>query len=208
MPEPEKKTCDARAPVWVVALVVLGVMIVTSAAVLPMFMGEYLAALRNSSKQGDGAQANGADGGDSSQGDFFAGGGMQGQRQVERELTPTPLTATAKFPFKAVFAYAAGESLPFKPEEVNSDFVQSQLSLSINPSVDYLLLFITGARFNEYSRDGFPDAATVIAEVRPEEVRGIIERWQGKFAVFTEPFSVADELRRLRNDKPVLESSP
>lgn len=204
MPEPEKKTGDVRAPVWVVALVVLGVMIVTSAAVLPMFMGEYLAALRNSSKQRDGAQANGEGGQD----DFFAGGGMQGQRQVEQQLTPTPLTAPAKFPFKAVFAYAAGDSLPFKPEEVNSGFVQSQLSLSINPSVDYLLLFITGARFNEYSRNGFPDAATVLAEVRPEELRGIIERSQGAFKVFTKPAQVANELTRLRNAKPVLESSP
>lgn len=205
MPEPDKKTGDVRAPVWVVALVVLGVMIVTSAAVLPMFMGEYLSALRNSSKQGDSAQADGGEGG---QGDFFAGGGLQGQRQVEQELTPTPLTTTAKFPFKAAFVYAAGESLPFKPEEVTSGFVQSQLSLSINPSVDYLLLFITGARFNEYSRDGFPDASTVVAEVRPEEVRGIIECADGAFAVFSEPAQVANELSRLRSAKPVLESSP
>lgn len=206
MPEPEKKTGDVRAPVWVVALVVLGVMVVTSVAVLPMFMGEYLSALRNSSKQSDSAQANSNGGG--SQGDFFAGGGLQGRRQVERQLAPTPLTAPAKFPFKAVFAYAAGDSLSFKPEEVTNGFVQSRLSLSINPSVDYLLLFITGARFNEYSRNGFPDAATVVAEVRPEEVRGIIERADGAFAVFTEPAQVANELGRLRNAKPVLESSP
>ncbi len=203
MPETEKNTRETRAPVWVVALVVLGVMIVTSAAVLPMFMGEYLRALRNSSKQDDVAQANGG----GSQGDFFAGGGLQGQRNVEQEITPTPLTAPAKFPFKAVFAYSTGDSLPFKPEEVNNSFVQSDLSLSINTSVDYLLLFLTGARFNEYSRNGFPDAATVVAEVRPEEVRGIIERSQGKFAVFTEPAQVANELTRLRNAKPVLESS-
>ncbi len=208
MTEPEKKTGDVRAPVWVVALVVLGVMVVTSVAVLPMFMGEYLSALRNSSKQGDGAQANGGDSGDGSQGDFFAGGGMQGQQQVEQGLTPTPLKVPARFPFKAVFAYAAGESLPFKPEEVNSGYVQSDLSLSINPSVDYLLLFLTGARFNEYSRNGFPDAATVLAEARPEEVRGIIERSEGAFTVFTEPAQVANELGRLRNAKPVLESSP
>jgi hypothetical protein len=207
MPEPEKKTGEVRAPVWVVLLVVLGVMIVTSAAVLPMFMGEYLSALRRSSKSGESAQA-GGDASDSSQSDFFSGGGMQGQQQAEQELTPTPLTVPPKFPFKAAFAYSTGESLPFKPEEINSGFVQSQLSLSIDPSVDYLLLFFAGARFNEYSRDGFPDVATVLAEVRPEEVRGIIERWQGKFAVFTDPSGVANELGRLRNTKPVLESSP
>jgi hypothetical protein len=203
MPEPEKKTGEVRAPVWVVLLVVLGVMIVTSAAVLPMFMGEYLSALRRSTKSGDDAQA-----GSDTQSDFFAGGGLQGSQSADQELMPSTLGVPPRFLFDAAFAYSAGGGLPFKPEEVNSSFVNSELSLSIDPSVNYLLLFISGARFNEYSRDGFPDVVTFLAEVRPEEVRGIIERSEGKFAVFTEPAQVANELGRLRNTKPVLESSP
>jgi hypothetical protein len=204
MPEPERKTGEVRAPVWVVLLVVLGVMIVTSIAVLPMFLGEYLGAVRRSAQSGSGAET----GSDSGQNDFFTGGGMQRPYTVEQAFTPSTLNVPAKFSFAAAFVYSAGEGLPFKPEEINSDFVQSQLSLSIDPSVDYLLLFLAGMRFNEYSRDGFPDVMTVLAEVRPEEVVGIIERAKGKFAVFTDPDDIANELGRLRDSKPMLESRP
>jgi hypothetical protein len=204
MPKPEKKTGDVRAPLWVSLLVILGVVIVTSVAVLPMFFSEYLSVLKRSSNDDRGSESS-----DSSQGDFYVGGGsLEGLQNAEQAFTPATLTVPRKFPFAAAFAYSAAGELPFRPEDINDDFVHSRLSLSIGPSVDYLLLFIASTRYNEYSRIGFPDVLTVLDAARPEELLGIVERAEGRFSVFTDPADVANELIRLRKMPPVLESRP
>jgi hypothetical protein len=185
----------------VAILVVLAV----SAFVLPPFVSEYLEMAEREQRF---AEDGGAEPGAESE--FFAT--RRESRNTMRDLPPDigkrtaiPLTTSPDFAFPAVFAYSVAGELPFKPEEVNPSYVDFHLGLSIAGNTDYLLLFLAEPTFAAYYEQGFPDAAALIAELKAEEVRGIIERVAGEFSVFTLPEETGGELQRLRQASPVLE---
>ncbi len=196
---------EVRAPVWVSALVAILVVGVTSAILLPPFIVEYLRVSQMASK----APASGdAEDGSAGPSDFYIVGGMDMPESAEIASMPISLRVPRRYGFDAAFALGVVGSLPVSPERLDEQQVKSALGLSIDPGVDYFLLFLAAPRFNEYSRGGFPDAVTVLDSVKPQEVRGILERVKGRFILFAEPAQVANELSRLRKEAPMLESSP
>lgn len=186
------------APAWVVMTVAILVVLAVSAFLLPPFVSEYLKVAEMRSRY---AEDNDAEHGPESE--FFAAGpGGQGAvRDLPPDIgkrTPIPISAGPGFSFPAVFAYSVAGELPFRPEEVNQSYVDFNLGLSVAGETDYLLLFLVETSFAAYYEQGFPNANTLLVELRSEEVFGIIERVDGEFAVFTVPEDVGSELERLR----------
>jgi len=186
------------APVWVVMTVAILVVLAVSAFLLPPFVSEYLKVAEMNQRYAEDSEAE-----PRPESEFFAAGpGGQGAvRDLPPDIgkrTPIPISAGQDFPFAAVFAYSVAGELPFKPEEVNQSYVDFNLGLSVAGETDYLLLFLVETSFAAYYEQGFPDAVALLAEVRTEEVIGIIERVNGEFAVFTVPEDVGGELERLR----------
>jgi len=178
----------------VAILVVLAV----SAFILPPFVTEYLkvAEMNKRYPEDTGAEAG-------SEREFFtAGPGGQGTVQDMPpdigKRTAIPISAGQNFAFPAVFAYSVAGELPFKAEEINQAYVDFNLGLSVAGGTDYLLLFLAETSFAAYYEQGFPSATALLAEVRSEEVFGIIERVDGEFVVFTAPEDIGNELERLR----------
>ncbi len=185
----------------VAILVVLAV----SAFVLPPFVSEYLEMAEMKQRYADDSGAE-----PEAESEFFTARPIS--RDAARDLPPVigkrtaiPLSAGPDFAFPAVFAYSVAGELPFKPEEVNQSYVDFHLGLSVAGDTDCLLLFLAESTFAHYYEGGFPDAAALVAELKAEEVRGVIERVDGDFAVFTLPDEVGSELQRLRQASPVLE---
>ena len=186
------------APAWVVMTVAILVVLAVSAFLLPPFVSEYLKVAEMNQRY---AEDN--DAGPGPESEFFtAGPGGQGAvRDLPPDIgkrTPIPISAGQDFPFPAIFAYSVAGELPFRPDEVNQSYVDFNLGLSVAGDADYLLLFLVETSFAAYYEQGFPGASALLAELRSDEVFGIIERVKGEFAVFTVPEDIGSELERLR----------
>lgn len=198
-----KQGSELRAPAWVSVLVAVLVILIASSFLLPPFVAEYLRASRLAGSGPREAQ----EGADQS-GDFFLGGGMDVPESAELAAMPVSMRILRSSPYGAAFAVRASGGLPFAGEKLDEQQVKSELGLSLDASVDYFVLFLAAPRFNEYSRSGFPDAQTVLDSLKPQDVRGILERVGGGFSLHSEPAQVANALTRLRESPAVLESSP
>jgi len=184
------------APVWVVTTVAILVVLAVSAFLLPPFVSEYLKMAEMSQRYSEDTRVE-----PGPESEFFAAGpGGQGAvRSLPPDIgkrTPIPISAGPDFPFAAVFAYSVAGELPFKPDEVNQSYVDFNLGLSVAGDTDYLLLFLAEPSFAAYYEQGFRGASGLLAELRTEEVLGIIERVGGEFTVFTAPEDIGDEIAR------------
>ena len=174
------------------------VVLVVSAILLPPFVSEYLEMVEMSERFGENVEAE-----PGPESEFFAAGpeGRDAARDLPPDIgrrTAIPISVDAGFAFPAVFAYSVAGELPFNPEEINQSYVDFNLGLSVAGDTDYLLVFLVETSFAMYYEQGFPGATALLAEVRTEEVVGIIERIAGEFAVFATPDDIGGELGRLR----------
>ena len=186
------------APVWVVMTVAILVVLAVSAFILPPFVTEYLKVAEMNQRYAEDSEAE-----PRPESEFFAAGpGGQGAvRDLSPDIgkrTPIPISAGSGFSFPAVFVYSVAGELPFKPDEVNQSYVDFNLGLSVAGETDYLLLFLVETSFAAYYEQGFPSASGLLAELRSDEVFGIIERVKEEFVVFTVPEDIGSELERLR----------
>lgn len=157
------------APIWVALTVAVLVVVIVSALLLPGFIRTYLdlaEAERQHSQEAPAMELPGTAGEEpeaaAPTGVVYAG-------------EPIPLTVPAGYRYDAAFALRADGPLPFQPADITPSFLKTNLKLGLPGGRSYVALFIAAAPFDHYERAGFPAAPELLANLRDEEVFGIIE---------------------------------
>ncbi len=180
------------APIWVALTVAVLVVVIVSAIVLPGFIRTYLdlaEAERQHSEEAPTMEMPGMMGTEpeapAPAGVVYAG-------------EPIPLTVPSGYPFDAAFALRADGPLPFKQADITPSFLKTNLKLSLPPSRSFVALFIDSAAFDHYERAGFPPAPELLANLRDDEVFGIIEVTPDETRAYLSAQDIADAAAELR----------
>jgi len=190
-------------------LVVLAVVVVVSAVALPPML-RVLSVNRQQSSDSSRTDAEGrgmsAESAIISEARRWRGGGNARSDSGALEMVPLAVSGSG-LPFDAVFVCGVSE-LPFEPSQVTPGFTSFELGIAVDPEADYLALFLAEPLAARYRDTGWPNAASLLESVSPLDVRGLIERIDGRLAVFATLDEVAEELDRLGRLRGTTEPAP
>jgi len=179
------------APIWVALTVAVLVVVIVSAIVLPGFIRTYLDLAEAERQHSQEAPPVGMPSlGEEPESANPAGVVYAGE--------PIPLSVPAGYAFDAAFALRADGPLPFKQADITPSFLKTNLKLSLPPSRSFVALFIDSAAFDHYERAGFPPAPELLANLRDDEVFGIIEVTPDETRAYLSAQDIADAAAELR----------
>lgn len=187
-----------RVPTVVIASVIILTVLVVSLAILPYLFSTIseVYQLPGAQKESEREQSEDAILEEEIQKATQFGRLVKTKPTIAQTLTPIRI-AGQDFPFEAVFSYGA-ESFDFPKEKLNDDFLSRELSLTLPPSSKALVLVLELPILEMYKREGFPDAETLIALIKPESVLAIIEQEDSRLTFFVDRNEVVEELARLK----------
>jgi len=180
------------APIWVAVAVAVLVVVIVSAILLPGFIRTYLELAEAERPHSQEAPPRPMPPVAAEEPEPAAPAG------VVYAGEPIPLAVPAEYPFDAAFALRADGPLPFTAEDLTPSFLEASLKLSLPGGRSYVALFVGSAPFDHYERVGFPPVTELLANLRDDEVFGIIEVAAGEAKAYLAPADIAAAAASLR----------